>query len=301
MVSLLPSATDIICALGFEDRLVGRSHECDFPESVKRLPICTEAKLNLEGSSSEIDCRVKEVLADGLSIYRVREDVLKALRPDVIVTQSQCEVCAVSLQEVEEAVEAWLDSRPRIISLAPNNLADVWGDIYRVAQELGVPDRGQDAVKRLKERTKEIAEKARTVDRRPSMACIEWFEPLMAAGNWVPELVEMAGGANLFGEAGTHSSWMTWDALREGDPEVIVLMPCGFDLDRTRRGLPEVTRNPSWGELRAVRTSRVYLADGNQFFNRPGPRLAESLEILAEILHPDRFHFGHEGAGWERL
>lgn len=301
IVSLIASATEIVCALGFEGQLVGRSHECDYPDSVRRLPVCTEPKFDVTGPSAAIDRRVKDVLRDGLSVYRVHADVLRQLRPDVIVTQSHCEVCAVSQRDVEQAVCDWFDARPQVVSLAPNALADVWDDIRRVADALGAPERGELLVQDLRQRMAHIAGRVQSLPDRPTVACIEWIEPLMAAGNWVPELVELAGGVNLFGAAGRHSPWMTWEQLRERDPEVIVVLPCGFDIERTRQEMPALTRQPGWPDLRAVRQRRVFLADGNQFFNRPGPRLVESLEILAELLHPTTFRFGHEGGGWQRL
>jgi iron complex transport system substrate-binding protein len=263
--------------------------------------VCTEPKFNPDGSSYEIDRRIKAILHEALSVYRVHGDVLKELRPDVIITQAQCEVCAVSLREVEEVVGQWVGTRPQIISLEPGTLSDVWAGIVRVADVLGVPEKGAELVKSLKQRAFTIATMARTLAPGPNVACIEWIEPLMAAGNWMPELVEMAGGINLFGEAGKHSPWMTWEELVQKDPNVIVVLPCGFDIKRTREEMPALTRKAEWSRLRAVRSGRVYLTDGNQYFNRPGPRLVESLEILAEILHPDVFRFGHEGTGWELL
>ena len=227
-------------------------------------------------------------------------DRLRALRPDVIITQSHCEVCAVSRRDVEAAVCQWLDARPVIVSLHPEALADIWGSIPTVADALGVPERGRQLVDRLRGRMAAIADKARALPDRPTVACLEWLDPLMAAGNWMPELVELAGGVDLFGTAGRHAPWLPWDELRARDPEVLIALPCGFDRARTRAELPALTQRPGWSALRAVRTKRVSLADGNQFFNRPGPRIAESLEILAEILHPEAFHFGHEGTGWER-
>lgn len=300
IVSLIASATEIVCALGFESHLVGRSHECDYPESVQRLPICTRPKFDPDGTSYEIDQRVKAILQEGLSVYRVDGDKLRELEPDVIVTQSHCEVCAVSLRDVERAVCTWLSACPQLVSLAPNGLADVWTSIEQVALALKVPERGAEVIQHLQGRMRAIAEKTREIERRPRVACIEWLDPLMAAGNWMPELVEMAGGISCFGVAGAHSPWMTWEQLYAADPEVIVLLPCGFDIPRTRRDLPVLTNRPEWSRLRAVQSGRVFLADGNQFFNRPGPRLVESLEILAELLHPELFAFGHEGTGWQK-
>jgi iron complex transport system substrate-binding protein len=297
IVSLIASATEIVCALGFEDSLVGRSHECDFPPSVGRLPACTSPAFNVDGPSGDIDRRVKEALQSGPSVYRVDEALLWELRPDVIVTQAQCEVCAVSLRDVERAICTW-PGKPRLATLNPNCLSDVWDDIRRVEAALDAPARGAALIRTLRSRMDAIAEKARGLPTKPTVACIEWIDPLMAAGNWTPELIEMAGGVNLFGEAGKHSPGMTWDQLAAADPDVIVVAPCGFTIVQTRRDLPLLTSRPEWPRLKAVRGYRVFLADGNQYFNRPGPRLVETLEILAELLHPRTFTFGHEGMGW---
>lgn len=301
IVSLIASATEIVCALGFEDNLIGRSHECDYPESVRRLPVCTGPKFDPDGTSYEIDQRVKAIVQEGLSVYRVDGERLRELEPDVIVTQSHCEVCAVSLRDVERAVCAWLGACPQLVSLAPNNLADVWTTIEQVGDALKVPERATFLIEQLQGRMHVIEEKARDLTHRPTVACIEWIDPLMAAGNWMPELVEKAGGINVFGIAGTHSPWLSWQQLCDADPDVLLLMPCGFDMPRTRRDLPVLMNQPEWRDLRVVQSGRVFLADGNQYFNRPGPRLVESLEILAELLHPDLFAFGHEGSGWQRV
>lgn len=301
IVTLLPSATEIVCALGFEAQLVGRSHECDFPASVVRLPALTEPKFNPEGTSAEIDQRVKKIVGDALSVYRVDAAKLRELRPDLIVTQSQCEVCAVSEREVEAAVAEWLGVRPKIVSLAPYALDDIFTDMQRVADALDAQARGTELVGVLRARLSKIADKARVASERPRVATIEWLDPLMAGGNWMPSLVEMAGGVNLFGTAGEHSPWMKLDDLAAKDPDLILISPCGFDMDRAAQDLPALTNRAEWARLKAVRERRVFMADGNQYFNRPGPRIAESLEILAEITHPELFHFGHEGAGWRRL
>jgi iron complex transport system substrate-binding protein len=293
IVSLIASATEVVAALGLEDQLVGRSHECDYPESVRRLPVCTSPKFAVSGSSADIDRRVKETLQAETSVYAVDAKLLDELRPDVIVTQAQCEVCAVSLRDVEAAV-AGMRGRPKIVSLNPNSLADVWSDVRAVAAAVGVRDRGESLIAGWQGRMRAVSERVRGRP-RPAVACIEWVDPLMAAGNWVPELVELAGGINLFGEAGKHSPWMTWDDLVRRDPEVIVVMPCGFDLPRTKAELPALTERPGWESLKAVRTGRVWAADGNAYFNRPGPRLVEALELLAEAFHPDVCRYGHTG------
>jgi iron complex transport system substrate-binding protein len=300
IATLLPSATEIVCALGYEDQIVGRSHECDFPASIKRVPALTEPKFNPEGTSAEIDERVKKIVGDALSVYRVDAARLREIRPDVIVTQSQCEVCAVSERDVEAAAAEWLGARPKIVSLAPYSLDDVFTDMQRVADALEAHGRGVELVGGLRSRLGKIAEKV-GASGRPSVATIEWIDPLMAGGNWMPTLVETAGGVNLFGKAGEHSPWMQFDEIVAKDPDVILISPCGFNMDRAAQDLPALTNRAQWRALKAVRTRRVFVADGNQYFNRPGPRIAESLEILAEILHPELLSFGHEGSGWRRL
>jgi iron complex transport system substrate-binding protein len=301
IISLIASATEIVCALGFEDEMVGRSHECDFPPSIKRLPICTSPKFQVEGLSYEIDQRVKAILQEALSVYRVDAGLLESLQPTHIITQSQCEVCAVSLADVEEAVCQFTSSRPAVVSLEPNELADVWADILRVAKALGVSDRGEAAVSSFKGRMQMIADRTGKIASRPSVACIEWIDPLMAAGNWMPELVEMAGGVNLFGQAGRHSPWMKWEDIVQNDPDIIFISPCGFDIQRTLEETHLLAEKNQWNRLKAVRAGRVFVADGNKYFNRPGPRLVESLEILAELLHPDIFNFNHRNEGWVPL
>ncbi len=301
IVSLLPSATEIVCALGFEHELVGRSHECDFPPSVEQLPTLTEPKFRPKGTSAEIDRDVKKIVGDALSVYRVDTAKLRELKPEFIVTQSQCEVCAVSQADVEAAVAEWLGAKPRIVSLAPHALNDLFADMQHVADALGAHRRGVDCIARLKARMDTIAARAKAAAAQPTLATIEWLAPLMAAGNWMPELIEMAGGTNLFGSAGEHSPWMTFDDLAARDPDAILVSPCGFAIVRTMEETSLLTRTPGWNDLRAVRERRVFVADGNQYFNRPGPRIVESLEILSELLHPELFQFGHQGSGWRRL
>jgi iron complex transport system substrate-binding protein len=291
----------MVCALGAEDRLVGRSHECDHPASVRSLPVCTAPKIDVQAESGEIDRQVKNLVREAASIYQIEIKKLKELQPDIILTQAQCEVCAVSLEEVEQSVGAWMDAKPEIISLSPKRLADIWEDMRRLIDVLDLGEPSREVLRGLKNRVVTIIEKTCVLKHPPGVACIEWIEPLMGAGNWVPEMVELAGGKNLLGEAGKHSGWLDPNALTDHDPEIIVVMPCGFDLKRTRAEMPALTQKPGWKKLRAVRKGNVFLTDGNQYFNRPGPRIVESLEILAEILHPKKFNFGHQGKAWEKL
>ncbi len=306
ILSLIASATEIVCALGFRDQLVGRSHECDFPVDVGVLPAATVPKIEVGASSREIDDQVKEAVResdamDALGVYDVRLEVLRELNPTHIVTQTQCEVCAVSLRDVEAAVAKIAGVEPEIVSLQPNTLDDVWGDVMRVATSFGAQERGYELVAELQERIAAIKAAAAKLEERPSVAVIEWVDPMMAGGNWMPTLVEMAGGRNLFGKAGLHSPWMTFEELQAADPDVILIAPCGFDMDRTRVDVPILEAKQGWNDLSAVRSGNVFVADGNQYFNRPGPRLAETVEILAEVIHPDRFDFEHQGIGWEAV
>ena len=292
IVSLIASATEIVCALGFEDQT--RRPLARMRLSRSRSSVCRSArepKFDPDGTSYEIDQRVKAIVQEGLSVYRVDGEKLRDLEPDVIVTQSHCEVCAVSLRDVERAVCAWLRACPQLVSLAPNALADVWTSIEQVADALKVPERGRGAdPAACRDACAAIAERARRpVADRPTVACIEWIDPLMAAGNWMPELVEMAGGVNLFGEAGA--------AFAVDDVGGIVRGRSGRDsvpavrlrhrADAARAAGADGQAGMA-GVCAPCANGRVFLADGNQYFNRPGPRLVESLEILAELLHPER-------------
>jgi len=297
IVSLLPSATEIVAALGLTDAIVGRSHECDYPPEIQDRPICTEAQLNSEQPSAQIDADVLDLTQKALSIYKIKTDVLEQLQPTHIVTQDQCDVCAVNFTDVEKAVAQLTHSSPKVISLQPNVLSDVWADIERVAATLEVESRS--LLIGLQSRIEACRQKTQGLSERPTVAAIEWTEPLMAAGNWIPELVELAGGKSVFGIAGKHSPYLKWDTLVKADPEVIIIMPCGFGLDRTRQETQPLTQRPEWSSLQAVRTGKVFITDGNSYFNRPGPRLVDSLEILAEILHSDIFDFGYRGTGWK--
>lgn len=301
IVSLLPSSTEIVCKLGFEAQLVGRSHECDFPPSVVELPILTAPKFNPVGTSAEVDGRVRQILQEATSVYRLDGQTLRQLNPDVIITQTQCEVCAVSFGEVERVVCEWLGSSALIIALEPNRLSDVLNDIARVADALGAPERGTALIADMRHRLEAIANQTTHIEEWPTVATIEWIDPLMTGGNWMPELVEIAGGVNLFGEAGHHSPYLMWEELVAANPDVIVVLPCGYDIQRSWQEMAVLTRQPEWWNLRAAQLGHVFITDGNQYFNRPGPRLVESAEILAEILHPSAFHFGHEGTGWVRF
>lgn len=276
IVSLLPSATEIVCALGAGDALVGRSHECDFPRGVELLPVLTRPKVRGEGTR-EIHDSVSAIVQDDISVYSVDAALLRELKPTHIVTQVQCEVCAVSLRDVEAAIANWSGVAPHVVALNPQSLGDVFDDIRRTAAALGVD--GEALVTAMQSRMQPMQ-----TNKRPRIAIIEWIEPLMAAGNWMPELVELAGGTSLLGRGGAHSEWIEWDDLVAADPDAIVIAPCGFRIEDSQRDMHLLTSRAQWQSLRAVRDDRVFIVDGNQYFNRPGPRLVESLEILKEIV-----------------
>jgi iron complex transport system substrate-binding protein len=284
IVSLLPSATEIVCAVGAADELVGISHECDFPQSIRDRPVLTRSRIDVHGSSRAIDTAVRGVIRDALSIYAVDDELLGSLRPDVIVTQDLCEVCAVSLDDVRAAV-ARLAHRDRveIVSLRPALLADVLGDLQRVAEGIGRAERGRAVRAALDARVGAISARASTAVSRPRVVSLEWIDPLMIGGTWMPEIIELAGGVAAGATAGQPAPTISAATLRELRPEVVVVKPCGFSLPRAleERDLVE----------RAVEGlgARVYVADGNAFFNRPGPRLVESLEIMAACVHPALF------------
>lgn len=298
IVSLLPSATEIIDSLGLTEALVGRSHECDYPPSVKDLPVCTEARLNSDKRSGQIDADVQTLIQKALSIYQIKTEVLDRLQPTHIITQDQCDVCAVNISEVERAIAKLTSSHPQVISLQPALLKEVWQDLERVAKILGVS--AERTLTKLQSRIKAISDRVEVlVTERPTVVALEWTEPLMIGANWIPELIEIAGGEPLLSVKGENSSYLYWESLIDVDPEIIVIMPCGFDLERTARESKILTKHPGWKTLKAVKNGKVFITDGNAYFNRPGPRLVDSAEILAEIFHSELFNFGYKGTSWK--
>ena len=266
--------------------MVGVSHECDYPSDVVRVPVLTEPKLDPQATSGAIEARVRELVQEGLSIYRINTEALKSLQPDLIITQDQCEVCAVPLREVEEAVRCVLSSDVNVVSLKPQRLRDIWEDISRVAAVTGREESAEELLKGLKRRLWKLEQKTRH-RARPKVACLEWLDPVITAGNWIPELVSIAGGECTLAEAGEHSTKLAWESLVKYQPDVIVLMPCGFKIAQTQAELPGFIACSQWQALSAVQNNKVFIVDGNAYLNRSGPRIVDSAEILAEILHPD--------------
>jgi iron complex transport system substrate-binding protein len=298
IISLLPAATEMICALGLGHQLVGRSHECDYPSSIVNLPVCSSAKFISGSNSAEIDKQVKEILSDSLSIYEVDSALIKQLSPDIIITQAQCEVCAVSLNDVELALKDLLEKECQIISLEPHGLDDIYREIQLLADQLGVPEAGLELLELSEERINIIRHKLKFISERPSVACVEWLSPLMIAGNWTPEIVEIAGGTPVLTLAGKHSSYINFEDIVKANPDILVLMPCGFSIQRTLQEINLLIDLPGWADLKAVQNQKIFVVDGNQYFNRSGPRITDSIELMAEIINPKQFVFGYEGNGW---
>jgi iron complex transport system substrate-binding protein len=324
IVSLLPAATEIAAALGLARHLVGRSHECDFPATVTALPALTATRIGPHGSSREIHEQVGRALGQSATapaappaaacgtaamgsaasgLFTLDIDRLTALAPDIILTQAACDVCAVSTADVAAAVRR--SNVPcQVVSLAPTSLDDLLRDILAVGAATSSLPRAREVVARLRARIASVTHRTGTFADRPRVAVLDWLDPPMAAGHWVPEMVRRAGGADLLGRPGSPSHWITWQDVAAADPDVVVLVPCGFPLDRVVAEAGSAAVRPHLAALRAAREGHVYAVDGHHLFNRPGPRLVDSLEVLAEILHPGRFRFAATNAapdGYLRL
>jgi iron complex transport system substrate-binding protein len=311
IVSLLASATEMVAALGCLDQMVGRSHECDYPLEVRALPVVSTVQIDINASSAQIDAQVKQLAQHkrepedpalkALSIYAIDVDKLQELRPDVIFTQTQCEVCAVSERDVTLAIAKLTGLKPVVVSLSPYRLQDVWEDVLRVGQALGKRDQAQMLVEKYQQRLTDLAVKTSAFGTKQRVAVLEWLDPLMGAGNWTPELVAYAGGENIFGEIGQHTPWLTWEELQSANPDVIVLSPCGYTLERTMQDVPLLRNHSAWADLQAVRNGRVYAIDGNQYLNRSGPRLVESAELLARVIWSERVPTFVDNNGWQHI
>jgi len=311
IVSLLASATEMVAALGCLDQMVGRSHECDYPPEIRALPAVSTVRIDINASSAEIDAQVKQRAQNklepedpalkALSIYAIDVDKLQELRPDVIFTQTQCEVCAVSERDVTQAIAQLTGLQPLVVSLSPYRLQDVWEDVLRVGVVLGKRDQAQALVERYQRRLRDLAIKTTTFGSKPRVAVLEWLDPLMATGNWTPELVAYAGGENIFGEIGQHSPWLTWEELQAADPDVIVLSPCSYAIERTMEDVPLLQKHPAWTNMKAVRDGKVYAIDGNHYLNRSGPRLVESAELLARVIWGEQLGIPVDNNGWKHI
>jgi len=293
IVSLLPAATEWVCAFGTGASLVGRSHECDFPPEILDRPALTRPRVDARGTSAEIDRQVRTVWEQGLSLYEIDWVQLRALRPDLILTQAQCPVCAVSVSELEAGLADWPAPRPQVLAMAPQTLKQVLDAALEIGRHIGRLHEAMSYLARAEKRLRRLRDflglhRRSDPSAFPRVACIEWLEPLIMAGHWMPDVVEMAGGQTVLAESGRPSRTIAWAELQAADPDVLLLMPCGFSVTQTARELPELVQRPEWQALRAVQEGRVFVLDGHAYFNRPGPRLYRSIELVAVCLHPDR-------------
>jgi len=295
VVSLLASATEIVCALGAGEMLVGRSHECDNPPWVRRLPACSSPAFDISVSSGQIDAEVRRRLRAGEPLYHVHAELIQELRPDLLITQAHCEVCAVTPGDIERSGAG--APAVRQISLSAFSLQKIFDSILQIAKELGLEKQGDAFVKVERRRLETVRQQAARF-RRPTVVALEWTDPIFAMGNWGPELVEIANGEGLLGHAGEYSATIPAEQLRDADPEYLIVAPCGFNLERTLREQAVLERYPWWQELQAVRKGNVAFADGNLFFNRSGMTVSQSAEIIAEILHGVPFGQATEGLHW---
>ena len=297
IITLIPSATEIISFLGLDSQLVGVSHECDFPEKVKSLKKLTKTDIKTNVSSYNIHLQIEKILENSLSVYKVDENLLKYLNPDVIITQDQCNVCAVDLSQVKKVTSGYLNKEIDIISFQPKSFNNIFENIEYVAKKLNVFNAlNKNKINKLLHRISDVRQKKKSFK---NVICIEWCNPLMAAGNWIPDMVKIAGGNELLGINNKNSHWIDFKSVRDFNPEVIIFMPCGYNLLQTQRDVASLfENNVNWKNLSAYKNKKLYLVDGNQYFNRPGPRIVDSLEILAEIFNPDVFNYGYKGNGW---
>jgi len=283
--SLLPSATEILFALGLGDQVAGITHECDYPPETRSIRVLTRCAFDSEGlTPNEIDQTVRELAASGGSLYKIDEEQLRSADPDLIVTQDLCHVCAITPDDVQKAITN-LARKPSVLSLNPSFLKDVFTDMKRVAVAAGID--GDSVIRSLQARVQRVQEGSDSHE--PTVGCIEWLEPLWRSGHWVPEMVNLAGGRDVFAVPGKPSRSLSWHELEEKDPDILIFMPCGFSLSRTRDEFSRLKDSYPWSKLKAHKLQQIYLVDANAYFSRSGPRLVEGLELLAEILHPERF------------
>jgi len=288
IISLHAPAAEIIYALGAGEEIVGISHECDYPPEVRSKPIVAGTTINSDQASFNIDTAVSNALRTGQSIYTVDNRLFTSLNPELVITQELCKVCAITPTDIQEAIR---DCRPapKMLSLHPHSIPEILEDVIRVGKAIGREEEANNYVRNLQRRIENIRRQTRDVEFRPRVYCMEWLDPPYNAGHWVPEMVEIAGGRDELSTKGADSVRILWQRIVDHDPQVLVLMPCGFSIERTRKELVDVTRRAEWKELSAVRDNQVYLVNGPAYFNCSGPRIVDGVELLATILHPELF------------
>jgi len=291
IVSFLPSATEMACALGLGDQLVGITHECDYPPQVVGKPVVVRNVLPIEQMSQpEIDAAVTHRMRDGLSLYQVDEKLLQELAPDIILTQDLCQVCAPSGNEVAQALEL-LPNEPQILWMTPKSLEEIFDNLRELGQATDRVKEAEELIAAGRAKLEKIASITRALSQRPRVFCMEWLDPVYCSGHWMPEMVEIAGGVDALARKGTDSVRIAWNDVLEWAPEVLIITPCGFNLDKVIELTPQLFSNPGWSDLPAVRNGRVYAVDANSYFARPGPRVVEGTELLAHLIHPDLFQW----------
>lgn len=301
IVSFLPSASEMVYALGLGDLLVGITHECDYPAEVKGKPVVVRAVLPTEQmSQDEIDAAVSQRMREGLSLYQVDEELLRKLDPDLILTQDLCQVCAPSGNEVAQVLQL-LPRKPRILWLTPRSLTEIFENLRELGAATDRLAAAEELIARGRARLDSVAALTRAVPTRPRVFCMEWFEPVYASGHWMPEMIEIAGGVDALGSKGMDSVRIDWKEVREWAPEVLILTPCGFNLDQTIARARSLASYPGWSDLPAVRNGRVYAVDANSYFARPGPRVVEGTELLAHLIHPDLFAWPRPTTAFQRF
>jgi iron complex transport system substrate-binding protein len=301
IVSFLPSATEMACALGLSDQLVGVTHECDYPPSVREKPVVVSSAISMATMTQvEIDRIVSERMRNGQSLYQVDEKLLQELAPDLILTQDLCQVCAPSGNEVTQALSA-LPTKPEILWLTPKSLAEIAENLRALGAATGRLERAEELIARGRVILERVAERTRMASTRPRVFCMEWLDPVYCSGHWVPEMVSIAGGVDHLGREGSDSVRVAWEDVLACKPEVLVIMPCGFNLHQVLELTPELCDRPGWHELPAVQQGRVYAVDASSYFARPGPRVVEGTELLAHIIHPDLFSWTGAADAYSRL
>jgi iron complex transport system substrate-binding protein len=287
--SFLPSATEILYELDLGDSIVGVTHECDFPSDVNNKTVVVRSAFDASKlSSEEIDSMIVQCVREGKDIYVVDDNALRKASPDLIVAQGLCEVCSPHMKELDRAMSI-LDNKPKVVVLDPHDLDEVLVSIEQVAKTVGKEKKGEEIVQKLGRRIEHVRSVARNAKNSPKVLCIEWLDPIFTAGHWVPQMVEAVGAVNGVSERGEPSRKMEWKEALEFDPDIIVLMPCGFDIERTMKELWRIEKHDEWKQLRAVKNKTVYATDASSYFSRPGPRTVTGLEMLAKMIHPDLF------------
>ena len=301
IVSFLPSATEMACALGLSDQLLGITHECDYPPQIMGKPVVVRNVLPIESmGQAEIDVAVTQRLRDGLSLYRVEETLMQDIAPDLILTQDLCQVCAPSGNEVTQLLKS-LPSKPEILWLTPKSLEQIFDNLRELGAATGRSETAETLIAEGRARLGKIAAATRTLASRPRVFCMEWMDPVYCCGHWVPEMVRIAGGFDEIGREGADSVRVQWKDVLEWRPEVLIVMPCGFNLEKAVEEARRLRTYPGWDELPAVRDGRVYAVDANSYFARPGPRVVEGTELLAHLLHPELFEWKGPADAFRRL